>query len=308
MEFHALGPLTVYRDGEAVDIGPPKQRALLALLLIHANKPVSVDRILDQLWGEEGQGKERALHVYVSRLRSSLSPDRERGDSSVLETHGSGYQLTVDPGRFDVVKFEQGAARGRLLFETDPAGAAQALEAALSLWRGQAFEDFGYADFARLERRRLEEARVVAWEDRIEADLAMGLAGELVSELEVLRDEHPLRERLVHHQALALYRSGRPADALRALDRFRRHVGEELGIDPSPLLLRLEEQVLLHDERIQPRKWVPHGVAPTKKLVANPFKGLRPFGPGDAASFFGRDALVAEILRRPSDTTGSSAR
>lgn len=297
MEFHALGQLVVLRDGESVDLGPPKQKALLALLLINPNQPLSVERILDELWGDEAPGKENALRVHVSRLRSVLDPDRARGESSVLETRGGAYQLTIDPDRFDVMRFDALAVQGKVLLETDARAAAEALEAALASWNGPAFSEFAYDDFAQVERGRLSEARIAAFEDRIEADLALGLSGELVSELEVLRGEHPLRERLVSHQALALYRAGRPADALRAIDRFRRHVGEELGIDPSPRLLRLEEQVLLHDQSIQPRTRAGGSVLPAKATVANPFKGLRPFGADDAESFFGRDTLVAELLR-----------
>ena len=120
---------------------------------------------------------------------------------------------------------------------------------------------------------------------------------EVVSELELLREQCPLRERPVEQVVLALYRSGRPADALRAIDRFRRYVGEELGVDPSPRLLRLEAQVLLHAERIQPRAPAADRLTGPKRPATNPFKGLRPFGVDDATSFFGRDALVAELLR-----------
>ena len=200
MDFHALGPLAALRDGESVDLGPPKQRALLALLLINANQPLSVERILDELWGDEAPGKENALRVHVSRLRSVLDPDRARGESSVLATRGGAYHLTVDPDRFDVMRFEAQAAHGKVLLETDAGAAAKALEAALALWNGPAFSDFAYDDFAQVERGRLSDARVAAFEDRIEADLALGLSGELVSELEVLREENPLRERLVSHQ------------------------------------------------------------------------------------------------------------
>ncbi len=297
MDFCALGPLVVLRDAEAVDLGPPKQRALLALLLINANHPLSIERILDELWGDEGADKENALRVHVSRLRSVLDPERSRGEASVLETQGRAYQLTIDPNHFDVVRFEDLVAQGTALLSSDAGAAAESLAAALELWNGPAFDDFAYDDFARAESDRLNQARASAFEDRIEADLALGRAGELVSELETLRGAHPLRERLVSHQALALYRSGRPADALRAIDRFRRHVGEELGIDPSPRLLRLEEQVLLHDSSIQPRSTSTTSSLGPTPTISNPFKGLRPFGTDDAANFFGRDALVAELLR-----------
>ena len=229
-------------------------------------------------------------------LRSVLDPNRARGESSVIETVGTGYQLTVDLDRFDVARFERESDRGRALLGTDPAGAADALHSALSLWNGPAYDDFAYDDFVQAERTRLDEARLAAVEDRIEADLALGRSGELVSELESLRNEHPFRERLVGHHVLALYRSGRPADALRVIEKFRRRGREELGIEPTPALLRLEERVLLHDESIQPRG-ADVAAMPTLVEAANPYKGLRPFAPADTGTFFGRDALVAELLR-----------
>lgn len=297
LEFHALGPDAVTRNGVPVELGSRKQRAVLALLMMHANQVVSVDRILDDVWGDEGDGKTNALQVYVSRLRSALEPDRQRGDATMLERVGTGYRLVIDVERFDIWQFEDGVARGRALLETNPTQAAELLQRALALWTCPAYDAVADEEFARQERQRLDDARIDATEDRVDADLARGLAGELVSELETLRDNHPLRERLVGQQALALYRAGRPAAALRSIDRFRRFIGEELGIEPSPRLLRLEEQVLLHDDAIQPDDRSialerPRGPA------TNPFRGLRPFGVDDAASFFGRDALLAELLRR----------
>ncbi len=295
MQFRALGPVTVLRDGAHVDLGSPRQKAVIALLLVHHGQVLSTDRILEELWGDESAGKLNALRVYVSRLRAALEPNRERGEQSVLETVGSGYRLNVDAGEFDVEHFERRAAEGRSLLSSDPAAAATELRVALDLWRGTAFEDYADEEFAHFESVRLGDERIDALEDRIEADLACGLDGEVVSELELLRQQHPLRERLVEYQALALYRSGRAAEALRAIGRFRRHVGDELGIDPSPRLLRLEEHVLLHDDKIQSRRPAPELGA--KRPAANPFKGLRAFGTDDASTFFGRDALTAEILR-----------
>jgi basic membrane lipoprotein Med (substrate-binding protein (PBP1-ABC) superfamily)/DNA-binding SARP family transcriptional activator len=297
MEFQVLGPLVVRRDGEPIDLGPRQQQAVLALLIINANQLVPVARIQQEIWGDDAEGKENALRVYVSRLRSALEPDRARGESSMLETRGAAYQLNLDTDRLDAVFFESEVARGRDLLETNPGAAAEALRSALDMWTGDAYVEFAYEDFSQVERHRLGETRVAAIEDRVAADLAMGLSGELVSELEVLRDLHPLRETLSCHEALALYRSGRPAEALRAIGRFRRHVGEELGIDPSPRLLRLEEQILLHDDSIQPRVDAETGWDGRLVEAANPYKGLRAFGLDDAASFFGRDALVAELLR-----------
>jgi len=298
VEFRTLGPLEVVHRGETLDLASPKQRSLLALLLIRANEVVPTERILEDLWGPDVADKENALWVHVSRLRSALEPDRAgRGSSAVLLRKGGGYMLSVDPSSYDVIRFEQLAGEGRVLLKSDPARAAELLTRALELWRGPAFDEFRYESFAQTEITRLDEARLAVLEDRIDADLAQGRTGELVSELEVLRQEHPLRERAVGQLMLALYRSGRAAEALRAFDRFRRSIGEELGIDPSPELRRLEEQILLHDERLQRR---PTGDEPpaVQPEPVNPFKGLRPFSEDDPEDFFGRDALVAEMLRR----------
>lgn len=297
MEFKVLGTLAVVREGEEVDLGALKQRSLLALLLIHANEAVPLERIVDQLWPEEPVDRTNAVRVYTSRLRAALEPDRGRGDPSILETHGNGYLLRVDPDHYDVARFEQLVKEGRGQLESDPASASATLGAALELWRGSALDDFGYDEFAQTERMRLTEIRIGAREDRIEADLAGGQSGQLVSEIEVLRQEHPLRERLVGQHMLALYRSGRAADALRAMTAFRRLLGEELGVDPSPALARLEEQVLLHADAIQPRRSPAEQPNANQGDEINPFQGLRPFDVDDADRFFGRDALVANVLR-----------
>ncbi len=295
MEFRALGPLVVRRDGHDLDLGPPKQRSLLALLLIEANQFVSADRLLDEIWVDDS-GTKSALHIQISRLRTALEPGRKRGDPSILETRDDNYRLIVDEENYDVLVAEREVANARKLVTSDPLTAARQLTEALAMWTGPAFDDFAFDDFAQVERARLNELRIGAIEDRIDADLVCGKSGELVSEVESLRDEHPLRERLLAQHSLALYRSGRPADALRAIARFRLHVGEELGIDPSPLIVRLEEQILLHDNRIQPH--ADESIdGSNRTALPNPFKGLRPFGSDDASSFFGRDALVAELLR-----------
>jgi basic membrane lipoprotein Med (substrate-binding protein (PBP1-ABC) superfamily)/DNA-binding SARP family transcriptional activator len=303
--YGILGPMVATVGGRMVDLGSPKQRALLALLLINANRVIASDRILDQLWGDDASGKENALWVYVSRLRTLFEPDRtERGESTFLLRKGHGYMLKVDAASIDAVVFEQEVAKGRGLIKTDPATASETLSQALQRWRGDALQDFAYEDFALGEITRLEELRLRAIEDRIECDLALGESGALIGELESLREAHPLRERLVAHLILALYRSGRQADALRAFERYRRHLGVELGIEPSAELRRLEEQALLQDPHLQPRSRTVHG---RNTLVGgsavNPFKGLRPFSEDDAAMFFGRERLVAEVVRHIADDT-----
>lgn len=188
--------------------------------------------------------------------------------------------------------------------KTDPAAASEILSRAVERWRGEALQDLAYEDFAQGEIKRLEELRLSAIEDRVESDLTLGKSGELIGELESLREAHPLRERIVAHLMLALHRSGREADALRAFEQFRRHLATELGIEPSAELRRLEEQVLLQDPRLAVRgRPVHHRHTVVAGSAANPFKGLRAFGEDDAAIFFGRERLVAEVLRRISDGT-----
>ncbi len=299
VEFRILGPLEVVDNGHSIDIGSPQQCGLLALLLVHANRVVTTDRIMEELWGDDAAGKENALWVYVSRLRSVLEPDRvDRGESRFLLTRDHGYVLNVDPGSIDVFQFEEATARGRSLIKDDPDAASEVLAGGLQLWRGSALEDFAYHDFARMEVVRLEELRLTAVEGRIEADLRRGKAGELVGELESLRSMHPMRESFVGQLMLALYQSGRQADALLTFEQFRRHVGEELGIEPSPELRRLEEQVLLHDSRIRVRLPGVERIETVTRAAKNPFKGLRSFYEDDSSDFFGRDRLVAGVVRR----------
>ena len=301
VEFRLLGPFEVHRNGELLDVGPRKQRSLLALLLLHANRVVTTDRILEELWGDDAEGKENALWVYVSRLRAVLEPERDRDTHpEVLVTSDHGYRLQVDQESIDAYRFEQAVIKGRSSIKDDAEAAAGVLREALDLWRGSALQDFAYDDFAQAEITRLEELRLGAAEDAIEADLRSGLAGELIGELEPLHERNPLRERPVGQLMLALYRAGRSADALRTFERFRRGLGEELGIDPSPELCRLEEQILLHDSRLQLRRPKTARAAPSGMAI-NPFHGLRPFSEDDAHSFFGRDRLIAAVVRRLSE-------
>ena len=280
-----------------VDLGPPKQRALLALLLLQVGRVVSTDRILDELWGDDAAGKEKALWVHISRLRSALEPQRiERGSSSVLLTRDHGYLIDADPMSVDARRFQSAVDAARVQLADDPGAAAAILRDALALWRGSALQDFAYDEFARAEISRLEELRLDAMETRIEADLSCGLASELVGELEMIVQAHPLRERPVAQLMRALYRAGRQAEALRAFQRFRRGIGEELGIEPSPELSRIEEQILLHDARLVAPSSIRAG--PAAAVQVNPFKGLHAFGEADAGDFFGRERLVAEVITR----------
>jgi YVTN family beta-propeller protein len=238
MEFKVLGPLEVVEDGRALRFGGGKERALLALLLLHANEVVPAGVLIDELWGHETPATAaKALQVYVSRLRKRLG-------SEVLVTRSPGYALEVRPEHFDVARFEQLVAEAR---SAAPADAASLLSGALALWRGPPFVEFTYESFAQAEIARLEELRLAALEARIEADLACGRQLELIGELEALVSRHPLRERLRFMLILALYRSGRQADALAAYKDARRALTDDLGLELSGELRELERRILAHD-------------------------------------------------------------
>lgn len=295
MDYRILGPLEVVDNGVAIDIGTPQQRTLLANLLLQANRVVATERILEDLWPSAPAGKEPTLWVYISRLRSILEPNREgHHKSSVLVTHDHGYSLVVPPDAIDAHRFEALAQQGGDLLEDDPTSAASVLRSALDLWRGSALEDFTYNEFAQFDAARLEDLRLTALEDRIEADIRSGNHRTAVKELGQLVIEHPHRDRFVGQQMIALYRSGRGADALHTMQRHRRAIGEELGIEPSPELCRIEEQVLLHDQRLG----APLAEHDDLVSAVNPFIGLHAFTEGDAERFFGRTRLVEDLLAR----------
>jgi len=240
MQFRILGPLEVTDAGQRLPLHGASQRALLALLLLHANRVVSSDRLLDELWGDEPPGSGiRALQVRVSQLRKALGGAAER-----LETRPPGYLLRVGPGELDLERFTL------LLEEADgaePAAAAEKLREALALWRGPALADFAYEPFAQAASGRMDELRLAALEQRVEADLILGRHGELIGELQTLIVKHPLRERLRGQLMLALYRSGRQAEALAVYQEARRSLVDELGIEPNPALHELEKAILRQD-------------------------------------------------------------
>jgi DNA-binding SARP family transcriptional activator/ABC-type branched-subunit amino acid transport system substrate-binding protein/DNA-binding beta-propeller fold protein YncE len=250
MEFRVLGPLEVSEDDRPVDLGGPTQRALLALLLLRASEVVSIDRLIDELWGDEPPATAvKTLQAHVSRLRSALNG---AGDGR-LETRGHGYVLHVRPGELDADRFrdllEQGRSR---LARGDAAGAAETLNESLALWRGEALAGLRRSTFARSEIARLDEMRLAAIEERIEADLARGRHAALVPELERLVAQHPLRERLRGQLMLALYRADRQAEALSVYQAGRRALAEDLGLEPSQGLRRLERQILEQDPELAP--------------------------------------------------------
>ncbi|HEU4488862.1 MAG TPA: BTAD domain-containing putative transcriptional regulator [Actinomycetota bacterium] len=245
--FALLGPLEVTAWGARVRLRGAKQRALLAILLLNANRTVATDRLIDLLWEQEPPDTApTALQVYISGLRKALEPDRSRGaPAQVVVSRASGYELAVSPEQVDLLRFEQLVREGRAAASSgDHAAAAELLRLALRLWRGPALADFAYAPFAQGEIARLEELRLAVLEERIEADLALGRHQELAGELEAVVEAHPLREGLHASRMLALYRSGRQAEALEAYGRARDLLLDELGIDPGSNLRNLERAIL----------------------------------------------------------------
>ena len=252
LEFRILGPFQVGRAGTRIELPAGKPRALLALLLLHAGEVVSVDKLVDELWGEHPPPTAaKNVQGYVARLRRALGDD-------VLVTHAPGYALRLDAEQVDARRFQVLVEEARL---EEPAAAARRLEDALALWRGAPLADFTYEPFAQDEILRLEELRLSALEDRVEADLALGRHAAVVAELESLSRAHPLRERLQGQLLVTLYRCGRQAEALEAYRVARRRFVDQLGVEPSPELRRIERAILDHDPSLEapPRRARPTG-------------------------------------------------
>jgi YVTN family beta-propeller protein len=253
VKFHVLGPLEVVRDGVAIPLHRPRLRAVLALLLLHANEVVSSDRLIDALWGDDPpRNAANALQTTISRLRKQLL-NGENGAGEVIRTRPPGYVIQVPPEDLDLTRFERLVQQGREDLQTGrPEAASRALRDALANWRGPALADVEYGDFLQREAERLEEERVATLELRIDADLACGRHPTLVGELEALVAENPYRERLRGQLMLALYRSGRQAEALAAYQDGRRLLVDELGIEPSRALQELERSILRQDPSLEP--------------------------------------------------------
>ncbi len=243
MEFRLLGPLEAQKDERVIPVGGAKQRALLAILLLHANEVVSRDRLVEELWSERPAGSAgHSLDHQISRLRKTLEP------SEMLATRPGGYVLQVEPEQIDAHGFERLFEEGRRANAVGkPAAAAEALRQALGLWRGGALADLAYESFARVEIERLEELRLAALEELFDAELALGRHQAIVAELESLTAKHPLRERPRAQLMLALYRSGRQAEALRVYADTRRRLVDELGLEPGQALQKLELAILRQD-------------------------------------------------------------
>jgi LuxR family maltose regulon positive regulatory protein len=265
MEVRLFGELEAVAGGVPVPVRGAKQRALLALLALQRGQPVSADRLIDVLWGDgQAANPANALQAQIGQLRRTLGP------AAVLTTE-AGYALAAGPGEVDVVRFEQLVAMGQRLAadgEMEPASAA--LGEALGLRRGEPLAEFTYAGFFDAERAHLDELTLVAIESRAGADLGLGRHGELAGELEALCRKYPLRERLWELLILALYRSGRQAEALRAYTEIRDRLAGELGIDPGPALRELQARILAQDPLLAPASPVPTQKPRTAQVVAPP--------------------------------------
>jgi DNA-binding SARP family transcriptional activator/streptogramin lyase len=257
IEFRILGPLEVELDGQLVLLGPPKQRALLAWLLLHANRVASRDRIVDALWGERPpETAVSALQGYIAGLRKAIGADR-------IETRTSGYRLRADPSEIDLARFQRLIAEAGSL---EPQAALLHCDQALALWRDLPLTELDSVPFVEAERRRLEELRLAAMEQRHEAKLSLGHHAEIVADLTALVSEHPLRERMRSQLMLALYRSARQSEALDVYREGRHMLAGELGLEPGEPLRRLERAVLERDPSLD----LPLGAAPPPSSLLSP--------------------------------------
>ena len=268
MDYRILGPLEALDGERQLTLGGARQRAVLALLLLHGNETLSRDVIVDELWGEDAPATAgKVLQNCVSALRKELPPD-------TIRTVSGGYALTLEPDDLDRDRFERLLAEGRAALETgDHAEALDQLRRALAQWRGAPLSDLSYELFTRDEIKRLEELHVAALEDRIEAELALGHHDELVPELEALVTKHPLRERLRGQLMLALYRAGRQAEALDAYRAARRALLAELGIEPGRALRELEHAILAQVPALDVGPRRPQAVQRPGRAAASPLEG-----------------------------------
>jgi basic membrane lipoprotein Med (substrate-binding protein (PBP1-ABC) superfamily)/DNA-binding SARP family transcriptional activator len=290
LEYRILGPLEVVRDDTSVALGPGKQRAVLAVLVLHAGEIVATDRLIEQVWGEHPpRTAAHSIQIYVSDLRKALETV---GQAAVIETRSPGYLLRADAETIDARRFERMVAEARDHLERhDPTGAVGSLRAALELWQGPPLSEFAYDEFAQSEIHHLAALHVDALELLAGAELDLGRAQAALAQVKTGLAEDPLRERFRELEMLCLYRLGRHAEALRAFQGFQATLAEELGLDPSPSLRQLQERILLHDTTLVPP---PSGAPATE--VRNPYRGLRAFDEHDAHDFFGRDRFVGELV------------
>jgi DNA-binding SARP family transcriptional activator/streptogramin lyase len=264
VEYKVLGPLEVVDGDGPVVLGRAKERLVLAVLLLHANEVVSRDRLIDELWGESPPPTaKKAVNVYVSQLRKTLVRD----GADPIQTTPGGYRLSVDADQIDITRVEKFLTRARESASTGELdGASDLFRQALALWRGRTLAGLELECGGRHEIEQLEELRLAALMDRIDCDLALGRHEQLIGELNRLVGEHPLRERLRAQQMLALYRADRQAEALDAYQQARQTLVDDLGIEPSEALQRLQRGILAHDPALE----IPTGVGARKTSIARP--------------------------------------
>jgi DNA-binding SARP family transcriptional activator/tetratricopeptide (TPR) repeat protein len=288
--FRVLGPLEVEAGGRLLEVGGPRLRALLALLVADAGRVVSVPGLVEGLWGQDAPSDAgRTARAYVSLLRKALQPvAADQPGRELIVTRRPGYVLRLDPDAVDAVRFERLAAAGRqALAAGQPAVAAGELAAALELWRGDAYGEFVDTPALRTEAARLEQLRLAVVADRIEADLAAGKGPQLIAELDALTSRHPAHERLWGHLMTALYQAGQQADALAAYRRARAALVQESGVEPTPVLAGIHQQILAHDSRLlAPASAGPGGGVGTARPAQ-----LLPAAP----AFTGREAELATL-------------
>lgn len=300
MRVGVLGPLDVTDvDGAPIAVRGAKERLLLGILAAEVNRPVSVGRLIEQLWnGGPPPTAPRTLQSHVVRLRSALEPGRPRGSAGrYIVRRGQGYALAIGRDGIDATRFTDAVARGRArLVSGDPGAAREEIAGALDLWRGDPYADWPDAEFADAERRRLAEVKVMAQEGLLDADLALGRHGETVPELERLTTTDPLHEGWWSRLMLALYGTGRQGDALAAARRARTVLADSLGVDPGPELIRLEAAVLAQDPSLDPS--IASATSPLRHDPGAmcPYKGLASYQPEDASIFYGRGKLVSALV------------
>jgi WD40 repeat protein/DNA-binding SARP family transcriptional activator len=315
--FAILGPLRVTDRDDAVPLGGRQQRAVLARLIIAGASGASMEQLADMLWGDHlPNGYATTIQTYISHLRKLLEPGRGRGaPGRVLVTEHGRYRLAVPAESVDAVLFERGAEAGaRLLAAGDAEAAAAELRGGLALWRGEVLADLADYEFVAPVAARLNERRLAAIEAEIDCRLLLGRHASVISELDELIAQHPLREQLYRRRILALYRSGRQSDALTSYNLLRRQLHDELGVDPSAPLRQLYQQVLTHDPALEPiadgragivytynrLTWTDGVAAPPLTAgtgaIESPYRGLAGFDERDAALFFGREAVAARVL------------
>jgi DNA-binding SARP family transcriptional activator len=306
VDFRILGPLEIWDDGAEVRLSGDRQRALLAILLLHAGEAVSSDRLMDDLWGDTPPSAGgTALRVRVSQLRKALGDD-----GGLITSRAHGYALSIESGHLDLHRFERLVGEGeRALAAGDPAGAGERLHEALALWRGAPLADFTYAPFAQGAIARLEELRLAAIELRIEADLALGRHAAVVGELETLVAEHPLRERFWIQLMVALYRAGRQAEALAAYRSARTRLVDEIGVEPGPELQALERRILAQDPDLggdgpRPARARTIVVVPPDTAAVDPFVAFAE----PLADRAGDEVLIAMLVADGDDLAPAAAR